>query len=217
MDTMTDSTQVTSETQTQPATSATESTATAAAAPGSTSSAAPTETTATTAPAATSATSAAAAPPPVEPEVQYAIKAPEGVQIDPALLPALLPALKAQKLTADQLQGVAEAFIGFQKDAPQRMLAADLAVTMKDPELGGMNYARTQGFVNTALNAFTDPQFRKELQSMGIANRLSLVRVFERIGRAMSADTPVRSQPDAARSESRAERMYGRSTKVTNG
>jgi hypothetical protein len=213
MDTMTDSTQATSETQTQPATQAPASTAAPAAAPAEIPSTAATPETPAVAPAA----AAAAAPPPVEPEVQYAIKAPEGVEIDPALLPALLPALKAQKLTADQLQGVAEAFIGFQKTAPQRMLERDLQVTMKDPELGGMNYARTQGFVNTALGAFTDPEFRKELQAMGIANRLSLVRVFERIGRAMSADSPTRSQPDAARSESRAERMYGRSTKAQNG
>lgn len=202
---MADSTQATSETQTQPATQATESAATAVAVPESASPAS-TETTAPAAPAAAAA--------PVEPEVQYAIKAPEGVEIDPALIPALAPALKAMKLSPDQLQGVAEAFIGFQKDAPKRMLERDLAVTMKDPDLGGMNYARTQAHVNTALAAFTDPEFRKELQAMGIANRLGFVRVFERIGRAMSADGPTRSQPDAARSESMADRLYRKAAKA---
>ena len=156
-------------------------------------------------------TDAAAAVAAAVPET-YNIKPPAGMTLDPELIPALTPALKAAGLTTGQLQTVAEAFLKFQGDTPTRMAARDLEVTAKDPVLGGMNYAQTQKHVNLALDAFADPQFKQFVSKSGIGNRLEFVRVFQRIGEAMAraGDSPNRSQPDAAPETTRAQRLYGR-------
>jgi hypothetical protein len=145
----------------------------------------------------------------------YELKLPNGVQIDPAFIPALTPALKKAGLTQQQLQTVAESYLEFQAKIPARMLERDLDITMKDPEVGGLNYGRTQGHVNAALGAFTHPEFRSLLAKTGLANNLEFVRVFERIGKAMAGDTAARGTPDGAPQLSRAERMYGKTAPHT--
>jgi hypothetical protein len=134
------------------------------------------------------------------------------MQIDPALVPALTPALKKAGLTQAQLQTVADSFLEFQAKTPARLLERDLEVTMKDPDIGGLNYGRTQGHVTAALNAFTHPEFRTLLAKSGLANNLEFVRVFERIGKAMHGDTPARGSPDGAPPLTTAEKLYGKTT-----
>jgi hypothetical protein len=139
----------------------------------------------------------------------------QGLKVDPALLPALTPALKKAGMTQTQLQTVAESFMEYQAKLPALMLERDLAVTMKDPEVGGLNYGRTQGHVNAALTVFTTPEFRSLLAQTGLANNLEFVRVFERIGKALGGDTAARGSPDGAPPLSRAERMYGKTNPNT--
>lgn len=164
------------------------------------------------------APAAAAPPPPAAPVVPetYVLPQLEGVQIDPAVLPVMAPAFKAAGLTQAQVDQVAKTFLEFQQKAPARMLATDLEVTMKDPSLGGLNWGRTQSYVNDALVAFTTPEFRGQLERWGVANNLEFVRVFESIGRAMRGDTIPRGNPTTAE-ESVADRIYGRAKKVNSG
>lgn len=143
------------------------------------------------------------------------VLADQGLKVDAALIPALTPALKKAGMTQQQLQTVAESFIEYQSKIPAMMLERDLAVTMKDPQIGGLNYGRTQGLVNSALAAYTTPEFRTLLAQTGLANNLEFVRVFERIGRDMSGDAPARGSPDGAPQLSRAERMYGKTAPNT--
>jgi hypothetical protein len=140
-----------------------------------------------------------------------------GQSLDPALLPALQPALKKAGVTNAQFNEIAAAFLEYQQGTPTRLLARDLETTAKDPVLGGMRYGQTLAEVNVALNAFADPDFQKFVASAGIANRLEFVRVFQRIGAAMmkAGDTPSRGSPDAAPPETMAQRMYGRSKPKT--
>lgn len=146
------------------------------------------------------------------PEIKYAIKAPEGMQIDPEFLPSITPVLKKHNVSNEVLQDVMTAVLESQKELPKRTLARDLEVTMKDPDVGGMNYGRTQAHVSAALAAFTHPEFRSLLGKTGMANNLEFVRVFERIGKAMQGDTPASGRPDGAPQLSRAEKMYGKTT-----
>ena len=147
----------------------------------------------------------------------YEIKPPEGVSLEEGVMQALSPALKAAGIKPAQVQAIAEAYIKFQTDAPKRMLERDMARTLKDPAVGGVNYAKTMGLVTEALNAFSDPEFSKWLGQAGIANRLEFVRVFARIGEAMTAglDRPERGQPDATQGKTRAQRMYGSGSQQT--
>jgi hypothetical protein len=132
--------------------------------------------------------------------------------LNPELLPALTPALKEAKLTQKQFAVVANAFLGFQQQLPQMMLARDMAAVKADPSIGGLNYARSMEEVSVALDAFADPDFKKWAVQAGIANKPEFVRVFQRIGRAMRAasDSPSSSSPDAAPVETTAQKLYGR-------
>ena len=150
----------------------------------------------------------------------YDIKLPEtmvaaGIKLDPELLPTMAPALKDAGLTQAQFQKVAEAFLTFQARGPERVMARDFEVTSKDPDIGGMKYAQTLKHVGLALDAFADPGFKQFVKSAGIGNRLEFVRVFQRIGEAMAkaGDVPSRSSPDAAPEITRAQRLYGASSK----
>lgn len=138
----------------------------------------------------------------------------KAIAIDPALIPVMGPAFKAAGLTQDAVNGLVKTFVDFQTQLPTQMLARDLEVTMKDPDLGQMNWGKTQGHVNEALAAFTTPEFRSKLERWGIANDLEFVRVFASIGRAMRGDIATRGAPSTAPEESRADRMYGRATKI---
>lgn len=152
----------------------------------------------------------------IQADVKYEIKAPDGMQIDPELVPALTPALKAAGLTNAQLQTVAVSFLEFQKGIAPRMLARDLEITSKDKELGGARLGQTQKEVALAIQAFGDPEFRKFVDQAGIGNRLEFVRFAQRIGEAMAkaGDIPFRGEPDAAPETTRAQRMYGGSKKT---
>lgn len=150
---------------------------------------------------------------PVVPDT-YQITPPKDHQLDPTVVSTLTPAFKKAGLTQDQVNTIASTFFEIQTKAPERALAKDLEVTMKDPELGQMNWGKTQGLVNEALAAFTTPEFRAQLQRWGIANNVEFVRVFASVGKAMRGDSAVRGQPATAPEESRADRIYGRTTKV---
>lgn len=158
---------------------------------------------------------AAAAPvvaAPVIPDL-YELKGAKGETVDPTVAKALSPALKAAGLTAEKANSLVSAFLESQAEAPKRMLARDLEVTMKDPEIGGMNWGKTQGMINEALSAFTTPEFRSKLERWGIANDLEFVRVFASIGKAMRGDVPTRGSPSSISDESMADRMYRRAVK----
>jgi hypothetical protein len=147
----------------------------------------------------------------------YALNLPQtdaykGVELNQGVLPAMLPAFKEAGLTQAQLDKLLPAFVDFQRSQPAAMLARDLDVTMKDATLGGMNWGKTQGYVNDALGAYTTPEFRQKLERWGIANDLEFVRVFVSIGKAMRGDEPTRGQPAAAEPTTRAQRMYGKTS-----
>ena len=168
---------------------------------------------------AAAAAAAAKAAAPVIPET-YEIKLPEdlakaGVQLDKNLIESMTPVFKDLGLTAEAAQKLATAAIAYQQGLPKAMLARDLEVTLKDPEIGGLNWARTQANVKLALGAFTTVQERAWLERAGIGNRLEFVRVFDRIGKAMAAagDVAERGGPDGAPELSRADRMYGGANK----
>ena len=133
---------------------------------------------------------------------------------DPAFAKALSPAFKAAGLTQEKADGIVSTFLQFQAQMPQQLLARDLEVVMKDPELGGLNWGKTQGQINEALTAFTTPEFRQKLERWGIANDLEFVRVFASIGKAMRGDSPSRGEPTTMQAESRADRIYGRAQKI---
>ena len=137
--------------------------------------------------------------------------------LDDGLIAALTPAFKAARLSAANTQKLADAFIAYQTEAVKRSLASELDRTMKDPDIGQMNWGKTLGEVNRALAAFTSPEDRKWMEQVaGVGNRLEFVRLFARIGRAMAEDRPARGSPTSAEKPSTATKLYGGGDVVGN-
>lgn len=57
-----------------------------------------------------------------------------------------------------------------------------------DKELGGDNLAKSAEFAYRAVERFASPEFKAELDKTGFGNHPEVVRMFSRIGRAMSDD-----------------------------
>lgn len=57
-----------------------------------------------------------------------------------------------------------------------------------DKELGGDNLAKSAEFAYRAVERFASPEFKEELNKTGFGNHPEVVRMFSRIGRAMSDD-----------------------------
>jgi hypothetical protein len=138
----------------------------------------------------------------------------KAIALNPEIMPVMAPVFKAAGLTQEKANELVKTFVAYQQTLPAKMLARDLDVTMKDPELGQLNWGKTQGMINEALGAFTTPEFRQKLERWGIANDLEFVRVFANIGRAMRGDTKASGQPTSATELSQADRIYGKAKKV---
>lgn len=140
----------------------------------------------------------------------YSIQTPAGVELNSSVIQALTPTFKDLKLSNEAANKLTTTFIEFAASEAKANSQRDMDALMKDPEVGGMNYGRTTARVDAALRAFTEPSFRVLLETKGLANNLEFVRVFERIGRAMTADTSARGSPTGAQELSTADKIYGR-------
>jgi hypothetical protein len=137
------------------------------------------------------------------PEAYEPFKAPEGWEIDQALLTEFAPTLKELNLTQEQAQKV----IDF---APKLVEQTAVATTAKvldelgmagrqdwvaavksDKEFGGDKLAENLAVAKKAMDAFASPELRALLIKSGMGNHPELVRAFYRAGKAISADNYV--------------------------
>lgn len=150
--------------------------------------------------------------PPEAPDVvpeKYELIGAEGHPVDPTLVEALTPILKGAAVKGKDAQALINAYTEFAKGVPAIIAQRDLETLKADPELGKLNFGRTQGLVNDALSAFTTPEDRAQLTAMGLANNLVLVRMFRRIGLAMGEPQQTDSGARVPEPVSRAHKLYG--------
>lgn len=153
-------------------------------------------------------------PPVVDPKAvpeKYELK-----DVNPSLLAAVTPLFKEMGITSDKAQALATVVAEHNKAMIPQILARDLETLKADPQLGGLNLARTQARINDALAAFSTPQDRAELTARGLANNPVLVRMFHRIGVSMqeAPQTEVGHQP--REKLPREKRLYGGGDLVTS-
>jgi len=137
------------------------------------------------------------------PEAYEPFKAPEGWEIDQALLADFSPTLKELNLTQEQAQKV----IDF---APKLVEQTAVATTTKvldelgmadrqtwvdavksDKEFGGDKLPENLAVAKKAMDAFASPELRALLIKSGMGNHPEMVRAFYRAGKAISADNYV--------------------------
>ena len=89
--------------------------------------------------------------------------------------------------------------------------AKDWAASAKtDKEFGGDKLAENLGIAKQARDQFATPELRKLLETSPLGNNPEVIRLFYRIGKAISSDTYVPGGK-AAPSASTAQRLYGAS------
>ncbi len=137
-------------------------------------------------------------PAPSAPE-KYDLKLPEGSIFDPAALEGIsafarelnLSNEATQKLVerdSQMLESFAEYYENEVKVAHQERVAQWAKDVRNDKELGGEKFTETSFLADKAMRMFATPEFKKVLNETGFGNHPELVRIFSKIGRAISED-----------------------------
>ena len=159
-------------------------------------------------------------PPVVEPPVvvaeKYDLKM--GAEpVNPQLLESLTPIFKEAGVTTKQAQAMADAFSTHAKAMIPVIAQRNLDQLRADPELGGINFARTQARVNDALAVFTTPAIRARLEARGLANDPDFVRIVYAVGRSMQDAPQTEAGPQVREKLPTQSKLYGGKDLVTSG
>lgn len=153
------------------------------------------------------------------PPEKYELSAPEGFAMDDTILAAADPVFRELGLNNDQANKLmplaatlAERLQGQQNDAFQAMKTDWAKESKADKELGGANWAETESLVAKALDQFggvKDSPFRKLLNETGLGNHPEMIRMFRKIGSAVSeAGELARSDAGAPTKQGREAVLY---------
>lgn len=120
---------------------------------------------------------------------KYEFKAPEGKEFDPEMLSAFEAGARKANLPQEAAQEILDS-MGTAMAARQEKIATAWAdETRGDKELGGDKLNETLSVTKKVLDTFGDDEARVLLDSTGLGNHLAFVRLFHKIGKAISEDT----------------------------
>lgn len=156
---------------------------------------------------------------------KYDLKPPEGMQLDEVLLGEFEPLAKELKLTNDGAQKLVETMmpkvvarvVEQQQAAWEQTLESWVGEINADKEIGGDNLKATKEAAEKALARFGSKDLTAMLgyrtaenpKGLGLGNHPELVRVFAKIGKAMSEDTFHNSNSNASGVKDAADVMFG--------
>ena len=141
------------------------------------------------------------------------------IPVDAALLEVADPIFRELNLTNDQANKLAGLVPQIQRQVVQAeadhydTIKADWAKTAQaDEEIGGKNWGETQKLAAKALDHFgapKDSEFRKLLDESGFGNHPEMIRMFRKIGAAVSEDGDiVRGDEAKGKKTDRTEVLY---------
>jgi hypothetical protein len=138
-----------------------------------------------------------------------------------ALLPEVATEVKALAkdlgLTQEAAQKLYEKGAGMQARNSEALKSALTTAregwkveAQKDPEIGGAKFEASMAAAAKARDAYASPALTKLLDDSGLADHPEMVRLFAKVGKTLSADTPFNAgrTPQALTEEERAQRMY---------
>lgn len=145
------------------------------------------------------------------------VELPEGFEaLDDNLMKEFAPIAEELKLTQEQGQKLIAMHaqtLKASQDAQQQAWADQLTQWAKDAkadkELGGDKFDQTLEIAKSAVAKFGSPELKEMLDSTGLGNHPEVIRVFHKIGKAISEDNPVSAKPDTGQKKSIEERLYG--------
>lgn len=164
------------------------------------------------------------AAPKVEPTVQvkpvvpekYDLKLPEGSQLESDYVAQISAYAKERGMSNEQAQeilnresGLVSSFASKQMEKFNQTVDEWAKATESDKEIGGPNVKQNIEMANRVIKRFATPEFSKGLVETGFGNHPEFVRIFTRIGKAMSEDQLVVRGSEPAPTKSVAETLYG--------
>ncbi len=140
---------------------------------------------------------------PVVPE-SYKFELPEGFELDDATLGELTPVFRDLKLTQEAAQKLVTLHTAqltklYEKSQQQfqDLRKTHLDAVKTDKEYGGKDWQGNIRFAQEAMKKFGTPELKQALVDAGLDNHPELVRVFYRIGKAISEDSIAGTQKTA--------------------
>lgn len=146
----------------------------------------------------------------------YEFKAPEGVELNPALLGEFEGLARELNMPQNEAQAIVERMtpkIQARMQAQQIEIMAQaradwLQQIEADAEIGGAAKQASQASAAKALHQFGTPELRALLKDSGLEAHPEVVRFFSRAGKAISEDSFVSGRPPT---KSTAQALYGAS------
>lgn len=144
---------------------------------------------------------------------KYTLEAPEGTQLDPALVPTFEKLARDMDLSQDQ----AQAFI---KEMVPEMVKAQAAAleTLKtqwsvdsrsDKEFGGEKLGENLAVAKKALETFGTPELNQLLETSGLGNHPEIIRAFYRAGKQITSGSFVQgNQAPKSQANNAASKLY---------
>lgn len=150
---------------------------------------------------------------PVVPE-KYDLKLKEGSTLDPSYLEGVSAYAKAKGLSNEDAQAVIDRdqenfskVNAAQEAAAQKERDSWLPMAKTDKEFGGETFTKNIELAKRVVNRFGTDEFKKALDTTGLGNHPELLRVFVRIGQAMSEDQLIISNQPVVSGKKTAEQI----------
>ena len=146
----------------------------------------------------------------------YEFKAPEGAELDKDAVAQFEPIARELNLSQEQAQKLVDLYgskvmpqlMKQQADTWQKQVADWGTAAKEDAEIGGDKFDGNLTRAKQAMDKFATPQLREFLETTGMGNHPELIRVFVKVGAAMSEDSLVTSNEKGQRSA--ADVLYGK-------
>ncbi len=126
---------------------------------------------------------------------EFEIKLPEGETLDDATIAEIKAQAKELGLDAEKAQKFAEnrikqekAFVEKQQEAFQQSVTKWAEDAKADKEIGGDAFDANLATAKKALDTFASDGLKEMLNSTGFGNHPEVIRMFNRIGKAISED-----------------------------
>lgn len=151
---------------------------------------------------------------------KYELKTPEGSKLSAQDVEEIASYCKERGFSQEQAQAQIERESKLKENFEKQSLAQLESATQEwmetakaDKEIGGEEFPRSAELAKRVVSRFGTPEFKKELERTGLGNHPELVRVFVRIGKAMSDDQLVLPGSQTQQPVDIAEKFYGGSQK----
>jgi hypothetical protein len=151
-----------------------------------------------------------------KPPEKYDLKVPEGSLLKPEEVDKVSAYAKAKGLSNDAAQAILEQrseavteFNAAQEVAHKELVTTWAKTSSADKEVGGENFAKNAEIAKRVYARFGSPQLGEFLDKTGYGNHPEVLRVFYRIGQAMTNDSFVPAGGPAGESKDMASLFYG--------